>query len=91
MTDGYPRRVDVVALEDGQEVLVVSAFLAGAGVLLTGSAEDIATVLFDVNERHGVSQTDGEAFLDCLLDTYSPSVAMAYGAWCAVRRRLEVH
>ena len=84
MSEGDPRRVNVVCIDDdGKEITVASAFLAGENVLITGSDEAIETIRSDVCERCGLSQHDGAEFLDGMLDTYQPSVAVAYGAWCA--------
>lgn len=88
MTDGDSSRVDVKAIDDdGNEITVASAFLAGENVLITGSDEAIATIRFDVCERYGLSQHDGSEFLDGILDTYQPCAAVAYGAWCATTPR----
>jgi len=81
-------RVDVVCLgSDGREEVVASAFLAGECVLITGEDGAIRTICHEVCERCGLDQRDGAAFLDGMLDTYHPSGAVAYGAWCAVIQR----
>ncbi len=78
-------RVDVVCLgSDGKEEAVASAFLAGTCILMTGADGAVCTILHEVCQRCGLDQRDGAAFLDGMLDTYHPSGAVAYGAWCAV-------
>jgi hypothetical protein len=80
-------RVDVVSrMRDGGEETVATVWLSGDCVLMTGSGDAIATIRHDVCGLCGRKQSDGEAFVNGVLEAYPPTVAVAYGAWCAVTR-----